>query len=331
MNQAYFIYKSQKYSFDFNSFCQCSNISRAIYANFEENKRYFYLISEFDYCTELSDDSINTFIDYCHNQSYVLKNTNVMQVNFLSNKYDVISLTKKTNEYIKNHYKEIIDEFFIIITNRIDILINCYLLYENIISDNISDYLSDDRLLFIPIENLYRILMNFKKHDITNQKLKDKIECRLVEFLIKYIRKNGKDASFLFSIFDIGYKGCFLLNKKLSKNPNLVNFEYVNWTIFRSLHYMNIKQKSRKKKEIKKRENLFNTVKDFFQMEQFNQNHNEEENKSISFMKYGVIYTIRSIFESSKKKENIKLQPNFINIKESENNNLKLSKFEFRT
>lgn len=265
MNQVYFLYNNKRYPFNFKLFREYSGyISRTYGENIEQNENYIDLLSEFDYCKELSDDSIKTFICFCQNQVFNLTTTNVIDVKFLSIKYDVPSLTNKTNKYIKKHYTKIVDQF---LSTDIDKK-ECdpiFHIYENLISDNILFYLTDHRLLNLSINKIYRILYEYSKQEITDQKRKENIDCQLVEFLIKYVKIHGNDASFLFSIIKIGYKGSMLLNDKLSQCNDFIDFKHVEWTIFQNINYMNIKQKKQVKKERQKiRSNLINSINELF-------------------------------------------------------------------
>lgn len=311
MIQSIFVYKNKEYLFDISLFQKYAKSSLVAFEKSMESEVYYYnFISEYDNYTDISENCIKEFISYCQNQEIKLTDSNVFPLHFLSEKYDVEALTEETQKYIKTNGQSIIDEILKI--GNDDIIFNNYI--EDFISDHISTYLNDDRLLSLPIPSVHRILLKFSKQ--INFEEENDEEFSIIEFLFKYIEKNGKQCSFLLTLFKFGEKSCEYINEKLSENFDSVDFECIKPIIFRSFHFMNQKQKE-KEMEIRKeylnqqrssiesiRSNcvsLFNELLniDFLKQTLLSDKESPDKKFSPSLVQYGLLYSIRSIFNNS--------------------------------
>lgn len=146
MSERNFIYQNKSYSFDLDLFIKHSSYIFSSEQKLNDNN--FLLLTEYDFLSNLSNESITTFIQFCQDQEIEITNSNVLSVNFLSKKYNVKLLIEKIDNYIKKYYKEIIDLFFSSGQNEISQV-------EDVISNYLFDFLSDDRLFFLKLSSVY--------------------------------------------------------------------------------------------------------------------------------------------------------------------------------
>ena len=104
----------------------------------------------YDFCEVHTEESIKEFIKYFQDQTINLQVSNVISIQFLSIKYLVKQLQKDTDQFIKEHYKEVIEYYF---TGKKIRAPN----YEELISSHFIKYSKDDRLFRFPISTLYRM------------------------------------------------------------------------------------------------------------------------------------------------------------------------------
>lgn len=310
MSQSFFIYKNKEFKFDLALFQKHTKCQLDLIKKGQENGfNYFNLISEYECCPELSENCIHTFLSFFHDQEIKLTNSNIIQISFLSQKYDIKLFIDKTQNYvIKNKY-DIINEFLSNDTTKINNEI------EDLLSIYITNYLYNDLLLNIPISSMYRILIKYKNHN-NFQETNDDQEFPIIKFLIKYIEQKGPAASFLLKIFKLGYKSCEYLNEKLCENFDLFDFNSIKQTIFQTLYQMNKKMKE-KEYEIRQEflneqkasiesirsncVNIFNELLSIEPIKQFILKDEDNSNTNISstLIQFGMQYTIRTIFNNS--------------------------------
>ncbi len=167
-------------------------------------------------CQNLSKEANKAFILYFQNKEIEIDNSNVITLNYLSNKFEINFLKNKTDNYIQNHSQELIDEFL----NQEEIKTNTK--YEEILSKHLNEFFDDDRLLNLPKATLYRILSRYnelKNFDTTDeQRFLD--EYKLIDFLIKNINDNDVEASILFDIVNLWNKGILYLNEKIEEQKS---------------------------------------------------------------------------------------------------------------
>lgn len=89
----------------------------------------------------MTENSILTFIQACHNQPFKLTRLNFVSLNYLSIKYEVQPLIQKTNKFISNHPNDFLIESFIQIQNENYISIESD---EQYITDQLTRFLKDD-------------------------------------------------------------------------------------------------------------------------------------------------------------------------------------------
>ncbi|KAK8876242.1 hypothetical protein M9Y10_006437 [Tritrichomonas musculus] len=266
----------------------------------------FFLLSDEDNFPNLSAYSIHSFIDYCQNKNTKLDQSNALPIYFLSKKYKVESLTKKVEKYITDHKYEVIDEYLSKVNERNDF--NSKI--EELISFYLSDYFYDDRLFSIPLSSMHRILSMYISCNRIQDQNNDEIP--IIDLLFNFIEKNGHQASFLFSLFKFRNDSFEYLNEKLSENASLIDIEFMKPIFFQSISFIGKKQRE-SEAEIR-RENrrniesirsncvsLFNEVinNDALKSPILNDSENSEKPFSSTFIKYSMLYSIRSIFNST--------------------------------
>lgn len=229
MSLVYFIHIDNKYPFDLSLF----NTHSDFFLN-HVIEHVYPLLSEFDSYRYLTNDSISDFIDYCQNREIQLNELNVISINYLSQKYHVNSLYRKTEEFIQKNHKTVTQAFFSNIENR-DFAQDIPLVLEEIISNFFDDYLFDfyNILLLIPLSRIYKILfkysINKKQISIINNSrhTNDEIEHKIIDFLFDYIEKFGIDSSILLKIFDFERNSIEYFNEKLFEYSDFIDFNCI--------------------------------------------------------------------------------------------------------
>lgn len=226
-----FFCNNKKYPVDISIFSQHSAYfskgDKNIWPQQEQSFRDINLLSDFDSISDISDESINTFLDYCQNKPIKLKPSNVIQVQYLSNKYEVSQLKEHTEKFISSNFKSVIDTIF---SNK-----NIDYQTENIIQKNLFKILNDDRLFSIPVPSMHRIISAYSKN-----KEKD-----LIEFIFKYIDHQGESSLILLTEIEIDEKNQEFIDEKLNEYKKYINNPAIQMKIIENMHYMNHRNKER--------------------------------------------------------------------------------------
>lgn len=217
-----FIYKCKSYSFNINQF---HNYSTYVFNNKNKNILLFENGNSFD----VSNESISSFILFFQDGIAQITNSTAIPLHFLSIKYEVLLLTKQTEEYIKIHYSDIINDFLSLNIKKIQEE-NDISQYEELISQHILEFIDDDRLFNFPVSSLYRILMKYSlqnKNDNKNNKI--------ISFLFKYLETRGVEASILFSLIEIDEQAVEYVSLMLSKYFNNFDFRFIDQSFYQSV------------------------------------------------------------------------------------------------
>ena len=111
-----FVYNNEKYPISL----KLLNKETDFFINNKNNKgkeeNEFQLLNEFETNYQLSTETISTFLDYFKTGRITLTSSNIFCLNHLSTKYEIPNIQIKTSAYMKNNYKELIDN----ILNRYD-------------------------------------------------------------------------------------------------------------------------------------------------------------------------------------------------------------------
>lgn len=178
--------------------------------------------------TNISDNSIRTFISHCQHQNYHVAREEAINLYFLTKRYGVTSLNKELEDYFSNFSNDTLIQFLI----KIDDTQNSNLDdYEEAISNNLVEFIEDDIMLLIPIPFMYKILekyfVNHSKKLISNH--------QIIEFLFKYLSRYGRKASILFSFIYFGNDELKYLNQLLTEYPKTFDFNFINTKIIKEL------------------------------------------------------------------------------------------------
>lgn len=224
-----FIYNNHKYPFDIELFSTHSDYFSGIKEEITEKKN-INLLSDFENHSNLSEESIVFFIDYCQNKEIQLTNLNVLSVNYLSHKYKVSSLIQKTEEFINNNLENIITQ---ILSSK-----QFYHQDEIFISNHMKQVASNKLSLQIPISSLCRILSLYSARN-------KYVEEDIIDFLFNYVEHQGIKASIIFTFVEFGEKGRDVLIKNIIKHPNYLDSQMLSSKICESIVYIKEEQKKK--------------------------------------------------------------------------------------
>lgn len=206
-----FIFKGKKYPVDFSIIMHYSNY-------FYQNSDQYQILKDIEISDEnlqVSDTDFQNFISCCQNQNFQISDSNVFSLYQLSQKFDVPSLQKVTNEYIeKNHLNVIFDFIHYKSQNHVN-----FQEEENIVSSNFNEFMNDEKIFSLPIPILFRILNNENFRIEQND---------LIEFLFKCLDKYGKEASVLFSNFNFENSRIDFYSRLINNYSNVFNFNMIN-------------------------------------------------------------------------------------------------------
>ena len=134
---------------------------------------------------KLKEDTIFYFINYVQQKEIPLDIENVVSLHYLSVKFEIEDEEEETKDFISANHKEL----------AIKILSNCQfdtsfndIIYEDIISNNLLDYINDEELVTLPISKIYSILTKYSQertNQINSSEMNEKIRKRL--FYITFI------------------------------------------------------------------------------------------------------------------------------------------------
>ena len=125
--------------------------------------------------------------------------------------------------------------------------------YEQMISQNLSYYINNDKLLLLPFQTLYRILSNSLKENINDNDF--------FEFLFKCLDKYGRNASILFENMHLMEVNSKYLNKLLTDYNDIFDFHFINPSFLKSIYeYQNEIIKNLKTIENQHKEKIENLI-----------------------------------------------------------------------
>lgn len=188
-----FVYKGKKFPFNmklFKCFSQYFKINKQQFANTTEIDIY----NDQNEKINLTESSINDFINFCQSREITLNKDNSPSLYMLAKKYQVSSLIKLTSQFIFEHQKEIVIDFYILNQDEEDF---DKAEYEEIISKDFLNYINDDKLLLLPIPVLHRIMTKYYQKN-SEQTAIETNQSEITEFLFKCLDTYGREASVLF-------------------------------------------------------------------------------------------------------------------------------------
>lgn len=153
------------------------------------------LLSDFEDNFQIPPEVVNKFFNFFEGEEIEITFSDVFELRLLSQKYIVNILIVKTEDFIRDNREGIINE---ILTTR-----TLTQERERLVSEEIPNILSDDRLLLFSITELYRILSLYaKSHQEELTKLSREEKSAIIDFLYKVISKQGQKGTVLVNIFD---------------------------------------------------------------------------------------------------------------------------------
>lgn len=239
----------------------------------------------------LTDENINAFIKFIQRKKILIDDDNVVPLNYLAKKYEVASLINITNDYLAQNNSKL--ALKILSIHQDDPSLDTEM-YEQIISQNLKNYIQDEDLLTLKIPVLYRILEQSKLKD-------DRKEIN--EFLFKCLKKFGRESSCLFAFADFNDERCEDLKLLLRDFSDVFDFHFIYTKVMKSSYELQnrkihdeIENKIWVENEIKKLREEIKSVKTDHeqQIEDLNKTHDdqirsiqdelEEARKSIQFL-----------------------------------------------
>lgn len=252
MSSKCFIYQNKLYEFNFEHACHYSQYFSRKHKEFETIK-IINLVDETDFSPKLLSSSINAFINYFNDKKITIDLTNIIDLHFLSQKYEVQELSQQTNEFIENNHKDIISTFFS--GNDIFNEKDSYE-YENIISDYLPEFVcsEEEGLLSLPISQIHRILFKYSEKRNNNKKVKE--DEKVCSFLTKVINKHGFEISNLFTKLGFINENEACLNSFFFAFLNHVDNDSMNTKMMKFLYESIVEMKEKIKEQSKEIEEL---------------------------------------------------------------------------
>ncbi|KAK8880696.1 hypothetical protein M9Y10_003382 [Tritrichomonas musculus] len=217
-----FVYKGKKYPINFCLLKQYSNFFYNQRKHFKNTEDIKIQTSNF----EITEEAIPMFVACCQNQSFDITDSTAFSLYHLSIQYEVPGLTKLSDEYIKQNYKNLVlQSISYIIKSRSSEVKFDLSKEENVISSHFFEYIDNDQLISLPVQVLYRILNN---NSMNYQSLTPENQKRVVDFLFVCLDKHGREASVLFSNFDFGAARTDVLSRLMYDYSGVFDFGMIN-------------------------------------------------------------------------------------------------------
>ena len=182
-NPKYFVYNKKRYPINFT-------LLKFNCTYFYNNKKIFKDAEDIHLLSEekkggiaFTEDSINSFIKICQNESCPIDLSSVIPLQYLSYKYDFPALKKITDGFEAKYSKELLFEKL----SFAKIKGNCYIDTSNeekFLSKNIKEYINKEEMINLSIPVLERVLLHY--FDNKNQEKENEINQNdLIDFLFK--------------------------------------------------------------------------------------------------------------------------------------------------
>lgn len=218
----YFTYKDKLFPFNivfFNCFSQYFSFH---HIQLEPNST-IKLLEYTEDDINLTDETINDFINYCQNQHIYLSKENVSSLHKLAKKFMVPKLLDSTEKFITAHRREFVIEYLSINESKENFTGNEY---EEMISNDLIYYVKDERLLSLSMPVLYRIMTKYQQKIQEDKKHQQPSE--ITEFLFKCLDRFGRPASVLFDGFDFGISGVSVIRRLHDEYSEKFDFHFIN-------------------------------------------------------------------------------------------------------
>lgn len=221
---SFFEYKNKKYPIKYEFF-------RIYLSNYPKkgNDDTIPLIDTNSYNDiDLTEESINSFINCVQHENIMITNDNLVQLNYLAKKYSFFPLINKTNEYISKYGTEFLLIF--ISKHQGDHHFKSKA-YEDIIEENFFDCIKSERLLDIKINILYRI---FRQYTIQHGQF---VNSKILDFLFKCLNTFKIEASPFFEFVQFNEETKSYLDQLMCKGrEGIFDIKFLNQSVIYYLH-----------------------------------------------------------------------------------------------
>lgn len=225
----FFTYKNKEYPMNIDFFKSYSNYFSNHQLEFQSKKHIPLLGEDSEISVDLTEDSIQYFINFVHRQQIPLNDENVIYLNYLAKKYEVTSLINVTNDYISSNHDDLVLQLLILYQKDSKFQPQQY---EYIVSQNLIKYVDDDRLLSLDISTLFRIV---DRYFIENSNSNDEND-KVIQFLFKCLKKFGQPASVLFTHVNFANEKAKYLNQLLFDPTVEFDFHFVGCEFLKSFY-----------------------------------------------------------------------------------------------
>ena len=229
-----FIYHGQKYPFNYGIFKLVSKTLNKMENTLSNSNEIQLISNEKEQPINLSDETITNFIQFCQMGKCIINKENVIQLNYLSQLYEVDELNTATNNFISQHEKDLQIEMLLFYQNSSN---KTETIEENI-SSNLFDFFSEEKFFSVSVPVLHRIFTNFTEK---NNSKSEEDNQKMADFLFKYLEKNGKPASVLFSFIDFSRLPSAMQRQLLVKNSDEFDFHFINPSFMKSTYEISCK------------------------------------------------------------------------------------------
>lgn len=232
-----FVFNGKFFPFDFEQF-KCNSSFFFKNKHLYENVISINILNdrEIDLFKNITDKAIKDFISLCQNETCQINSSDVLYIQYLAHKYEVTELTKYLTNLISNNFKKLDYDSFLFQDESKDRIPLYAEEFTDVIAQNLTAFIKDDRILNFPVSILYLILYKyFNKYDgkykyyqLNSSDEKEIIEDnndQIIDFLFKCLKKYGKDASILFSLLNFEYsKFKDTIKKLLNDYQEMIDF-----------------------------------------------------------------------------------------------------------
>ena len=201
------VYKDKKYPIYFDLL---SHYSDFFYNNEDDYKDLDDIVLT-EEPIEITDESLNIFVRFCQSEHVEgdINDSNVFGIKQLADHYEVIDLKNIISRYISDNPNLSLQSILVKLSSNKEIDSND----EKIISSHFFNFIDNEQMLKIPVPVLYRIINHY---EFKINELNESDSNKLLNFLLKYLKENGKEASILFSTIDIQRSRIDLIQTLLS-------------------------------------------------------------------------------------------------------------------
>ncbi|KAK8898517.1 hypothetical protein M9Y10_000808 [Tritrichomonas musculus] len=232
-----FICCNKQYTIDYKDISLLSTFFLNQKDGFQENLNLF---SEFENISENPEESIKEFFNYLTTKHIELNPSTVITIYYLSQKYHISDLTEITEKYISANIYSIFDAEI----KGNDLSFQT----EEFLVKYFHKLMKDDRLIYLPLPTLHRILRKFSNKE--NNRFLQENGCEIIDFILKCHKAHGESASILFNSLEFNFEMREYMNKRLLEEKYIIGNQMIQSVMIENLIYINSRNQENQKKEI---------------------------------------------------------------------------------